>query len=167
MQSPAASRLLFASVVASLLALACQAHRREDGSSLITQPIPSNLDLKIPPSDSAHLGAAAIHPRREEIEKRIQVKKSGMKIVRNPPDSKLADLGVRSWPRWAFAPSKFPWTYSANETSYILEGKAKIYPEGSDEGVVISAGDLADFPKGMSCTWEVSAPIYKHYKFND
>ncbi|CAL1377215.1 unnamed protein product [Linum trigynum] len=27
-------------------------------------------------------------------------KKSGTKIVRNPPESKLTDLGVRSWPNW-------------------------------------------------------------------
>ncbi|CAN0880167.1 hypothetical protein LINGRAHAP2_LOCUS13507 [Linum grandiflorum] len=61
-----------------------------------------------------------------------------------------------------FAPSKFPWTYSANETSYLLEGKATVYPEGSEEGVEIGAGDLIDFRKGMSCTWEVSVAVYKH-----
>ncbi|CAN1302698.1 hypothetical protein LINPERPRIM_LOCUS25580 [Linum perenne] len=94
------------------------------------------------------------------------IEKSGIKIVRNPPESKLSDLGVRSWPKWAFVPSKFPWTYSANETSYLLEGKAKVYPEGSEEGIEIGGGDLIDFPKGMSCTWVVSVAVYKHYKFN-
>ncbi|CAN0880166.1 hypothetical protein LINGRAHAP2_LOCUS13506 [Linum grandiflorum] len=94
------------------------------------------------------------------------IEKWGIKVVKNPSDSKLDALGVRSWPRWAFAPSKFPWTYSANETSYLLEGKATVYPEGSEEGVEIGAGDLIDFRKGMSCTWEVSVAVYKHYKFN-
>ncbi|CAL1356963.1 unnamed protein product [Linum trigynum] len=91
--------------------------------------------------------------------------KSGIKIVRNPPESKLADLGVRSWPKWGCPPSKFPWTYSAKETCYLLEGKVKVYPQGSDEGVEIAAGDLVEFPNGMSCTWDVSVAVDKHYKF--
>lgn len=29
----------------------------------------------------------------------IAIEKSGVKIVRNPPESKLTELGVRSWPK--------------------------------------------------------------------
>ncbi|CAN0880165.1 hypothetical protein LINGRAHAP2_LOCUS13505 [Linum grandiflorum] len=94
------------------------------------------------------------------------IEKSGIKIVRNPPESKLSDLGVRSWPKWGCPPSKFPWTYSSRETCYLLQGKVKVYPEGSDEGVEIAAGDLVEFPNGMSCTWDVSVAVDKHYKFD-
>ncbi|XP_076910285.1 uncharacterized protein LOC143567888 [Bidens hawaiensis] len=87
------------------------------------------------------------------------VEKLGIKIVKNPTESKLTDLGVRSWPKWGCDPSKFPWTYSAKETCYLLKGKVKVYPEGSDEAVEIGAGDLVVFPKGMSCTWDVSTSI--------
>lgn len=41
----------------------------------------------------------------------------------------------------------------------------KVYPDGSNEGVEIGAGDLVVFPKGMSCTWDVSVGVDKHYKF--
>ncbi|KAI3785395.1 hypothetical protein L1987_44513 [Smallanthus sonchifolius] len=95
----------------------------------------------------------------------MTTEKSGIKIVKNPPESQLIDLGVRSWPKWGCPPSKFPWTYSAKETCYLLKGKVKVYPEGSDEGVEIGAGDLVVFPKGMNCTWDVSETVDKHYNF--
>ncbi|KAK1433398.1 hypothetical protein QVD17_10308 [Tagetes erecta] len=93
------------------------------------------------------------------------IEKLGIKIVKNPPESQLTDLGVRSWPKWGCDPSKFPWTYSAKETCFLLKGKVKVYPEGSDEAVEFGAGDLVVFPKGMSCTWDVSETVDKHYKF--
>ncbi|XP_058188431.1 uncharacterized protein LOC131306174 [Rhododendron vialii] len=94
--------------------------------------------------------------------------KSGVKVHRNPPESKLAQLGVRNWPKWGCPPSKFPWTYDSKETCYLLKGKVKVYPAGSnkeEEAVEISAGDLVEFPKGMSCTWDVSETVDKHYNF--
>lgn len=67
--------------------------------------------------------------------------------------------------RWGCPPSKFPWTYSAKETCYLLEGKVKVTPDGADEAVEIGAGDFVVFPKGMSCTWDVSVAVDKHYNF--
>nr|GEZ10863.1 RmlC-like jelly roll fold protein [Tanacetum cinerariifolium] len=93
------------------------------------------------------------------------IEKLGIKIVKNPPEEKLTGLGVRSWPKWGCPPSKFPWTYSSKETCFLLKGKVKVYPEGSDEAVEFGAGDLVEFPSGMSCTWDVSETVDKHYKF--
>ncbi|KAK1287182.1 hypothetical protein QJS10_CPB19g00318 [Acorus calamus] len=91
--------------------------------------------------------------------------KLGIKIERNPPSLKLNELGIFQWPKWGCPPSKFPWTYTAKETCYLLEGKVKVYPDGSDEFVEFGAGDMVVFPKGMSCTWDVSEAVDKHYKF--
>ncbi|KAL0290313.1 UNVERIFIED_CONTAM: hypothetical protein Scaly_2675000 [Sesamum calycinum] len=52
------------------------------------------------------------------------------------------------------------------KTCYLLEGNVKVYPDGFDEAVQIAAGDLVVFPKGMSCTWDVSEAVDKHYKFD-
>ncbi|KAK7278352.1 hypothetical protein RJT34_23380 [Clitoria ternatea] len=93
------------------------------------------------------------------------IEKLGIKIERNPPESKLTQLGVRQWPKWGCPPSKFPWTYEAKETCYLLEGKVKVTPSGANESVEIAAGDLVVFPKGMSCTWDVSLGVDKHYNF--
>lgn len=68
--------------------------------------------------------------------------------------------------RWGCPPSKFPWTYSNKETCYLLQGKVKVTPDGSNESVEIGAGDLVEFPKGMSCTWDVSVAVDKHYNFS-
>ncbi|KAJ0233179.1 hypothetical protein HA466_0284040 [Hirschfeldia incana] len=88
----------------------------------------------------------------------------GIIIEKNPPESTLTQLGVRSWPKWELIPpSKFPWTFSTKESCYLLEGKVKVYLDGSDEAVEIEAGDLVVFPKGLSCTWDVSVTVDKHY----
>lgn len=67
--------------------------------------------------------------------------------------------------RWGCPPSKFPWTYTAKETCYVLEGKVKVYPDGHNDFVEFGAGDLVEFPKGMKCTWDVSEAVDKHYNF--
>ncbi|XP_066347397.1 uncharacterized protein [Miscanthus floridulus] len=96
----------------------------------------------------------------------MATEKLGIKVERNPPESRLSELGVRQWPKWGCEKSKFPWTYSAKETCYLLQGKVKVYPEGhGEEFVEITAGDLVVFPKGMKCTWDVAEAVDKHYNF--
>ncbi|GIL92292.1 hypothetical protein Vretifemale_19833, partial [Volvox reticuliferus] len=86
-------------------------------------------------------------------------------VHRQPAEDVIKAKGVRSWPTWGCGVSKFPWTYKENETCYILEGKVVVTPDGG-EAVEINAGDLAIFPAGMSCIWDVKAPIDKHYNFH-
>ncbi|KAK9699736.1 hypothetical protein RND81_08G192600 [Saponaria officinalis] len=93
------------------------------------------------------------------------IEKLGVRVDKNPTESTLSVLGVLQWPKWGCPPSKFPWTYEAKETCYLLQGKVKVYPDGSSEPVEIGAGDLVVFPKGMKCTWDVSEAVDKHYKF--
>ncbi|KAJ4732599.1 RmlC-like cupins superfamily protein [Rhynchospora pubera] len=97
----------------------------------------------------------------------MATEKLGVIVEKNPPESRLTELSVRQWPKWGCPPSNFPWTYSSKETCYLLEGKVKVYPEGhNNEYVEIEAGDLVVFPKGMSCTWDVSVGVDKHFKFD-
>ncbi|CAK8567329.1 unnamed protein product [Lathyrus sativus] len=91
--------------------------------------------------------------------------KLGIKIETNPSEETLTQLGVRQWSKWGCPPSKFPWTYDSKETCYLLEGKVKVTPNGANESVEFGAGDLVVFPKGMSCTWDVSVAVNKHYIF--
>ncbi|KAK1351502.1 Ethanolamine utilization protein like [Heracleum sosnowskyi] len=90
--------------------------------------------------------------------------KFGVKIEKDPPQSKLAHLGVESWPKWGCSPSKFPWTFTTTETMFLLEGKVKVYCDGHDEFFEIEAGDLVKFPKGMKVIWDVTEAVNKHYK---
>lgn len=39
---------------------------------------------------------------RAEANTMTSIEKSGIKIIKNPPESKLADLGVRSWPKYVY-----------------------------------------------------------------
>jgi len=78
--------------------------------------------------------------------------------------NRLKELGLDAWPIWEKEISRFPWSYDEKEVCYILEGKAKVKTEDG-EVVEFGPGDKVSFPKGLSCTWDITSPIKKHYKF--
>ena len=83
-------------------------------------------------------------------------------VEHNPSPAKLEVIGVYDWPIWSKEVSKFAWRYDAKETCYVLEGEVVVTPDGG-QPVSIGKGDLAIFPAGMSCTWDIKTPIRKHY----
>jgi len=85
-------------------------------------------------------------------------------IERNPSSERLEELGVLSWPIWEKEASEFPWSYEAEETCYLLEGRVVVTPDGG-EPVQFVAGDLVVFPVGMTCTWKINTAVRKHYCF--
>ncbi|KAL0459340.1 UNVERIFIED_CONTAM: hypothetical protein Slati_0561200 [Sesamum latifolium] len=89
-------------------------------------------------------------------------------VQSNPSDSQLSQLGIKSWPKWGCSPGKYELKFDAQETCYLVRGKVKVYPKKPAEGEVVEfgAGDLVVFPKGLSCTWDVSVAVDKHYKFD-
>ena len=89
---------------------------------------------------------------------------SSIIVEHNPPQSRLEELGVASWPIWEKEVSEFPWYYDEQETCYLLEGDVVVTPEGG-EPVEIRKGDLVIFPKGMRCTWNIRSAVRKHYRF--
>jgi len=85
-------------------------------------------------------------------------------IDHNPTDDQLSQLGVYNWPIWTKEISEFPWTYDEQEICYFLEGDVVVTP-AAGEPVQVGKGDLVTFPTGLSCTWQVSSPVKKHYRF--
>lgn len=83
------------------------------------------------------------------------------KLSRGDLDAK----GVFDWPVWEKEISRFPWEYTSDEACYILDGKATVTPNDSRSAVTFGAGDFVVFPAGMSCTWDVTSAIRKHYNF--
>ncbi len=67
------------------------------------------------------------------------------------------------WSVWECAPSVFDWSYDADETAYVYQGRVRVTSGG--KVVEIKAGDLAVFPQGLSCRWEVLEKIVKVYRF--
>lgn len=90
-----------------------------------------------------------------------------MKIIvdKKPKKSELETLKVSSWPTWKKEVSVFPWIFPEQEIAYILEGECVITPEGG-KPVTFGKGDLVTFPAGLKGTWEVKAPLHKHYKLD-
>jgi hypothetical protein len=85
-------------------------------------------------------------------------------VEKNPSLERLNDLGILKCPTWSKESSTFPWTYSDQETAYILEGEVTVRTE-NEEPVTFGKGDLVIFPKGLKCIWHVLKPLKKHYKF--
>jgi len=81
--------------------------------------------------------------------------------ITRPSEHALAELGVRKWPIWTGEVSKFDWHYDQKETCYFLEGEVTVTAGG--EQATIRAGDLAVFPAGMDCVWDIHLPVRKHY----
>ena len=88
----------------------------------------------------------------------------GIKVDANPSEATLSEHGVLGWTVWTKEVSEFPWTYDEAETCYFLEGEVTVTPDGG-EPVTVGKGQLVTFPAGMSCTWAVTQPVRKHYKF--
>lgn len=87
-----------------------------------------------------------------------------IEIIHTPSESHLQQLGVSDWPIWEKEVSDFPWHYDEREVCYLLEGEVEVTPEGGDT-VRFGKGDLVTFPAGMSCHWNITHPVRKHYRF--
>jgi len=84
-------------------------------------------------------------------------------VVHAPSEEQLAELGVLDWPIWTKEVSKFAWSYDEAETCFFVEGEATVISIGGGP-VKMGKGDLVTFPKGMSCMWEITQEVKKHYK---
>ncbi len=85
-------------------------------------------------------------------------------VDHDPSNDKLKELGVTGWPIWTKEVSEFPWTYDTPEVCYFLEGEVIVTPANGDP-VKMGAGDLVEFPLGMSCSWNILKNVKKNYKF--
>jgi len=84
-------------------------------------------------------------------------------IVRKPTEDEKAKM--LSQPTWGCGVSKFDWHYDSEETALIIEGEVAVTYDGGS--VLIQAGDYVVFPEGLSCVWDVTKPINKHYLFGN
>lgn len=88
-----------------------------------------------------------------------------MKSIPDASEETIQALGCRSWSTWGCGVSVFPWTYADDELCLILEGDVVVTDKATGEQMRVKAGDIAFFPKGMSCEWNVSESIHKHFIF--
>jgi uncharacterized protein len=88
-----------------------------------------------------------------------------IKVEHQPSLVHLNELDVFNWPIWEKEISTFPWTYDHQETCYFLAGNVIVTPNGG-QAVKMGKGDLVTFPAGMSCTWEITSDVKKHYCFD-
>jgi uncharacterized cupin superfamily protein len=83
--------------------------------------------------------------------------------VRKLSQEELKKMGVFSWPVWEKEVSRFDWHYDETEECYLLSGKVTV--ETAEGSVNFGKGDFVSFPRGLSCVWNIKAPVRKHYNF--
>ena len=115
--------------------------------------------------------ALGLVSKAKVLSKHLQLRMSGnlpIQVVHNMPSAELERRRIKSWPTWGCGKSKFDWYYDETETSYILKGSVTVTPKNPADGppVTISKGDFCTFPAGLSCTWDVTEDILKHYNFS-
>ena len=87
-----------------------------------------------------------------------------MKIdVKQPKADELERQGVFDWPIWEKEVSRFDWHYDTAETCYLLEGQVAV-TTSDNQTVEFGAGDLVHFPAGLSCIWDITVPVKKHFQ---
>jgi uncharacterized protein len=88
-----------------------------------------------------------------------------MKIdIKQRAKKDLKENGIFSWPIWEKEVSRFDWHYDSTEECYLLEGEVVVETEDGNK-VEFKKGDFVTFEKGLSCTWDIKAPVKKHYNF--
>ena len=66
-------------------------------------------------------------------------------------------------PTWGCEASEFDWYYEIGEKCLLLEGEVTVSYDGGS--VSFGAGDYVELPAGLSCVWNVSKAVKKHYEF--
>ncbi len=85
-------------------------------------------------------------------------------VVNRLTGKELESKGVFGWPIWEKGVSRFDWQYDSTEECLFLEGAVTVNtPDGKT--VNFGKGDFVVFPKGLSCTWDITKPVKKHYNF--
>jgi uncharacterized protein len=130
-------------------------------------PTVSPFTAVVPASVSGRRRAPATHVPatvRSGISPALFAVKEIEVVVQPPPDF-LEKKGVFDWGTWGCGVSTFPWTYGESESCYLLAGKVTVTPSDGRKPASFGKGDFVTFPAGMSCTWEVTEPVKKHFLF--
>ncbi|KAK1742077.1 cupin domain-containing protein [Skeletonema marinoi] len=103
---------------------------------------------------------------RNDINSHSSLKMSEIEVVSQPDKDFLEKKGVFNWGTWGCGVSKFPWTYDQSESCYLLAGKVTVTPDDKSlKPAEFGKEDFVTFPAGMSCTWDVSETVEKHFMF--
>ncbi|KAI2493899.1 DUF861-containing protein [Fragilaria crotonensis] len=91
--------------------------------------------------------------------------KPNIEVISQPDEDFLEKEGVFKWGTWGCLPGKFPLSYGENESCYLLSGKVTVTPVDGRPAATFGKGDFVTFPAGLSCEWDVTEAVQKHYKF--
>lgn len=83
--------------------------------------------------------------------------------IKRLSEQEIVEKGIKSWPIWEKGIATFEWYYDSTEECLILEGEFEV--KTKDKSYHLKAGDFVIFPQGLSCVWEITKPVRKHFHF--
>ena len=86
----------------------------------------------------------------------------GVKVERLLSAEQLDELGINRWAISTCPRSEFIWICDEPETSYIMEGRAKIITE-SGRTINLKPGRLLHCPAGSICSWIVLEDLKRRF----
>jgi len=84
--------------------------------------------------------------------------------VRKPTKADIDRVKAEKWGIWEKEVSEFPYEYDERETCLIIEGEVAVTCFDG-ESVKFGPGDWVVFPQGLECTWKITKPVRKYYRF--
>ena len=82
-------------------------------------------------------------------------------IVRKPTQAERKHMLTQ--PTWQCGVSKFDWHYDSTETCMLTAGQVTLTHDGGS--ISFGEGDYVTLPRGLSCVWDVTVSVKKHYIF--
>lgn len=105
-------------------------------------------------------GAKAVMRVEKPLEELYNVR-----VERQVPAERLAELGVSKWSVWKTGKCKLPWDWQVDQLVYIEEGEVRVVPEGSQRYMQFVAGDLVRYPKWFEADLWFNGPYQERYSF--
>jgi uncharacterized cupin superfamily protein len=64
---------------------------------------------------------------------------------------------------WSCDVGRYEFAFDYDEFVYIIRGAMTVTVHGTGATHVLSEGDTAHFPQGVTTTWEITRPIVKYF----
>ena len=84
-------------------------------------------------------------------------------IIEKLSKEDIEKRGINRWPIWEKEISVFDWSCQEKEQFYLIEGEVNIKTNEAEYKVL--PGDYVICRKGLSCNWEITKYVKKHYHF--
>jgi uncharacterized cupin superfamily protein len=106
---------------------------------------------------SMHVADAKLRPDRIEAKDIISGAPQAGDLVFSTSADHREQRGI-----WSCTRGSFHWTFDCDETAVVIQGRVVVQMEDGTK-LTLGPGDVAFFPNGLKCVWNVEEDLRKVY----